>query len=63
MKYTVKFPFLKFRSLFGTENFDLKIRIELWGLKLIFNLQNQQKIESAQLFTRKIATELTWKKN
>ena len=63
MKYTVKFPFLQFRSLFGTENFDLKIRIELWGLKLIFNLQNQQKIESAQLFTRKIATELTWKKN
>ena len=54
-------------SLESWENFvtlaDKRLDYVLTGLKLISNLQNQQKTGSGQLFTWQITTDFTWYKN
>ena len=56
-----------YESAESWENFvllaDKRLDYFLTELKLIPNLQNQQKTESDQLFTWKITTGVTWYKN
>ena len=61
---------LHFESAESTESWENFVLLPykwldflLMKLKLVFNLQNQQKVESVQLYTWKITTGVTWYKN